>query len=74
MSLSDSPAAPVQVPDNTQLQSFKDLALVACVCQSIYTAFLVTRQCQYDIFLIDWEKPRADFVLGGGSKLTRPIR
>lgn len=56
-----------------QLAEFKELAMVACILYCCFLGFLVYRQCTYDIFFIDWEKPRWSFSTSGSGKDYYPI-
>ena len=51
---------------------FKLLLNFAVSCAAISIAHTVYWQCNYDIFFLDWEKPRATLT-PAGKKTTAPV-
>ncbi|KAK9819713.1 hypothetical protein WJX72_001576 [[Myrmecia] bisecta] len=58
---------------DSEIQRFKLVIVVAFIFQAITVAAIIQKQAMYDMFFIDWEKPRRVVARGGGREETAPV-
>ena len=63
---------PPSCPQDKDIDRFKLILILAVIGMSISVLDLVHRQVNYDIFLLDWEKPRLT-VTPGNVKTLAPV-
>jgi len=60
------------LPEDNQMGEYRTAITIAAVGCSVHLAHLILVQCNFDLFFLDWEKPRV--VLGAsGRKEAAPV-
>ncbi|CAD7702542.1 unnamed protein product [Ostreobium quekettii] len=65
--------ASVVVVEDGDVAGFRAAVFVAAVGQGLGLLHMLYRQVTYDIFFMDWEKPRRVLTRGGGREESAPV-
>ena len=66
----EDPYTMIPVDSDTNVKLFKELLVVAVSLASVSMAHTLYWQCNYDVFFLDWEKPRTTTTAGGKNTST----